>query len=49
MSFANIGAYAENAAIVHYSAPDKGSKKIEQRGLLLVDSGSSITDIIETS
>lgn len=52
LSFETISAYGENAAIVHY-APDKNnSKKLENRGLLLVDSGAhyigATTDITRT-
>lgn len=52
LSFKTISAYAENAAIVHYSAPDTSSKQIKNRGLLLVDSGAhymgATTDITRT-
>ena len=52
LSFESICAYAENAAIVHYSAKENNSKKLENRGLLLVDSGShyigATTDITRT-
>ena len=51
-SFESIVAYADNAAVVHY-APSKGTdKKIEAKGLLLIDSGThyiyGTTDITRT-
>lgn len=39
-SFETISAYAENAAIVHYSPTSESSKIIESKGALLVDSGA---------
>ena len=52
LSFESICAYAENAAIVHYSAEKESAKKLENRGLLLVDSGAhymgATTDITRT-
>ena len=52
LSFENICAYAENAAIVHYSVDKDKAKKLENKGLLLVDSGShymgATTDITRT-
>lgn len=52
LSFETISAYGENAAVVHY-APDKNdSKMLENKGLLLVDSGAhyigATTDITRT-
>ncbi len=51
-SFNPIVAYKENAAMAHYSAKKKGSKKIQGNGLLLVDSGGQYylgtTDITRT-
>jgi len=51
-SFNPIIAYQENAAMMHYSAKNKGSKKIKGNGLLLVDSGGQYylgtTDITRT-
>lgn len=43
-SFDPIVGYLENGAIVHYRAPESGSKKLEPRGLLLVDSGAQFVD-----
>lgn len=52
LSFETICAYGENAAIVHYSASKSSAKKLERKGLLLVDSGShysgATTDITRT-
>lgn len=51
-SFETIVGYKENGAIVHYSPSDFGSKTLEERGLLLVDSGGhykeGTTDITRT-
>ncbi len=51
-SFATISGYAENAAIVHYTATENNYKKIEDKGLLLIDSGGhyfeGTTDITRT-
>lgn len=51
-SFETIVGYKENAAIVHYAPSDFGSKTLEERGLLLVDSGGhykeGTTDITRT-
>lgn len=52
LSFESIVGYKENAAIVHYSVPQRDSKKLENSGFLLVDSGShymgATTDITRT-
>jgi len=52
LSFETISAYAENAAVVHYSAPSVRSKKLQKKGLILVDSGAhymgATTDITRT-
>ena len=52
LSFDTICAYAENAAIVHYSASQDKAKKLQNKGLLLIDSGSqyfgATTDITRT-
>ena len=52
LSFENICAYAENSAIVHYSAKKDTAKKLENKGFLLVDSGAhymgATTDITRT-
>ena len=51
-SFPAIVGYQSNGAIVHYRAPDKGSKEIGDEGCLLVDSGGhyqgGTTDITRT-
>ena len=51
-SFETIAGYKENAAIVHYAPSESGSKTLENRGLLLVDSGGhykeGTTDITRT-
>ncbi|MBQ4136903.1 MAG: aminopeptidase P family protein, partial [Clostridia bacterium] len=38
-SFDTISAYAENAAIIHYSPSYESDKRIDRKGALLVDSG----------
>ena len=52
ISFDTISGYGENAAIVHYHAPETGGKPLQPRGLLLVDSGGqwpgATTDITRT-
>lgn len=52
LSFESICAYAENAAIVHYSVNKDTAKKMNNSGLFLVDSGShymgATTDITRT-
>ena len=51
-SFATISAYAQNAALPHYSTPSEGSAVLEPYGLYLVDSGGQYlfgtTDITRT-
>ena len=51
-SFATIAAYAENAAMMHYSPEPESCKALENRGLLLIDSGGQYpegtTDITRT-
>ncbi|MGL5681790.1 MAG: aminopeptidase P family protein [Marinifilaceae bacterium] len=51
-SFGNISAYGDNAALPHYSAVPGQDKKLEARGLYLVDSGAQYlhgtTDITRT-
>ena len=51
-SFENISAYGANAALPHYSTPEKGSAMIKGQGLYLVDSGgqylTGTTDITRT-
>lgn len=42
-SFATISAYGENAAIVHYEPSPEHDRKIEDKGLYLVDSGGQYT------
>lgn len=52
LSFPTISAYADNAAMCHYSATAESSKKLEPRGLYLVDSGGQYlegtTDVTRT-
>lgn len=52
LSFKTICAYGENGAIVHYTAPKKGSAELMSKGFLLVDSGgqydNGTTDITRT-
>lgn len=52
LSFPTISAYCESAAMAHYSADEKSSKKVEPRGFLLVDSGGqylgATTDVTRT-
>lgn len=52
LSFDTICGYASNGAIVHYSATPQTNKKVENSGLLLVDSGAQYrygtTDITRT-
>lgn len=51
-SFETISAYSDNAAMCHYEAPEKGSRKLSPSGLYLVDSGGQYlegtTDITRT-
>ncbi len=51
-SFAPIVGYKSNGAIVHYSAPEKGCKRVGMDGFLLIDSGGQYicgtTDITRT-
>ena len=52
LSFQTICAYEENAAMMHYSADEATCKTLEEKGLLLVDSGGQYmegtTDITRT-
>lgn len=52
LSFNSIVAYNQNAAIVHYSAPEKGSTRLNNKGILLLDTGGhymeGTTDITRT-
>ena len=52
LSFDTICGYASNGAIVHYSATPETNKAVENKGLLLVDSGAQYrygtTDITRT-
>lgn len=52
LSFESICAYKENAAIVHYAVEKESAKKLENKGLFLVDSGAhymgATTDITRT-
>lgn len=51
-SFGSIVGYKGNGAIIHYSAPENGSAKVEANGSILVDSGGQYregtTDITRT-
>jgi len=51
-SFAAIVGYKANGAIIHYTAPEKGSATIKNEGVLLIDSGAqyqnATTDITRT-
>jgi Xaa-Pro aminopeptidase len=52
LSFDTISAYGSNAAMCHYSAPEKNSRRLEPKGLYLVDSGGQYyegtTDVTRT-
>lgn len=52
LSFDTICGYAENGAIVHYKAKKEDCKRIEAKGMLLVDSGATYlggtTDVTRT-
>lgn len=52
LSFPTISAYSDNAAMCHYSATEESNKKLQPRGLYLVDSGGQYyegtTDITRT-
>ena len=52
LSFGTICGYMSNGAIIHYGATEKTNKKVEKKGLLLVDSGGQYyygtTDITRT-
>lgn len=52
VSFPTISAYGENAAMMHYEASKESNKKIENKGLFLVDSGGqylgATTDVTRT-
>ena len=51
-SFKTISAFGENAALMHYEATEKTNKKLENGGMLLVDSGGQYlggtTDVTRT-
>ncbi|MEY8336787.1 aminopeptidase P family protein [Lachnospiraceae bacterium 62-35] len=51
-SFETISAYGSNAAMCHYSAAETGGRKLEPRGMYLIDSGGQYyegtTDITRT-
>lgn len=51
-SFAAIVGYKGNGAIIHYTAPQKGSAMVSQNGIILIDSGAQYrngtTDITRT-
>lgn len=44
LSFDTISGYADNGAIIHYSATPETNKVLEPHGLYLVDSGGQYTD-----
>lgn len=52
LSFPTICGYAENGAIVHYAANEKSNRRLEAKGMVLVDSGgqymSGTTDVTRT-
>lgn len=39
LSFETISSTGANAAVIHYSPPEKGSKVIEKKQMYLCDSG----------
>ncbi|AXT21136.1 M24 family metallopeptidase [Flavobacteriaceae bacterium AU392] len=43
-SFAAIVGYKGNGAIIHYTAPEKGSAMVKNEGILLIDSGAQYKD-----
>ena len=51
-SFGSIVGYEENSTVVHYAPTKEGSKKLENKGILLIDSGGhyleGTTDITRT-
>lgn len=52
LSFTTICGYAENSAVVHYAADEKTNRRIEAKGMVLVDSGGQYmggtTDVTRT-
>ena len=52
LSFTTICGYADNSAIVHYSATEETNRKLEKKGMVLVDSGGQYmggtTDVTRT-
>lgn len=52
VSFATICGYADNGAIVHYSATKETDRRLEKKGMVLVDSGGQYmggtTDVTRT-
>ncbi len=44
LSFENTIAYGKNAAIVHYSPTEKDNATIQNKGMLLIDSGGNYLD-----
>jgi Xaa-Pro aminopeptidase len=52
LSFNTISGYADNGAIIHYSATEKSNAKLKAKGLYLIDSGGQYpegtTDITRT-
>jgi len=51
-SFESISAYGSNASIIHYSPSEKSNKKLEDKGMILLDTGghylNGTTDITRT-
>ena len=43
-SFGTIAGYAGHGAIIHYSATEESCSKVEQKGLVLIDSGAQYID-----
>lgn len=52
LSFPTIGAYKENAAMMHYAATESANKELKPEGMFLVDSGGqymgATTDVTRT-
>ena len=52
ISFTTIAAYGENAAVIHYEPSSDNAKKVEKKGLFMVDSGGQYdggtTDVTRT-
>lgn len=52
LSFTTICGYADNGAIVHYAADERTNRRLEEKGMVLVDSGGQYmggtTDVTRT-